>query len=243
MQHTQKKIAMENLLYEGKAKKIFSTDNPNIVRVAYKNDTTAFNGEKFEKLEGKGHLNNEISSYFFSYLKEHGIDSHFVEKISDTEQLVQRVEIIPLEVVTRNVAAGSLSKRIGWEEGRKMPGPVVEFYYKNDDLGDPMLADVHIQTLGLATSEELEVLRNKALKINNYLLKLLESRGLLLVDFKLEFGRDSSGRLLLADEISPDTCRFWDSETNEKLDKDRFRRDLGGVTEAYAEVLRRLNSN
>ena len=234
---------MENLLYEGKAKKIFSTDNPNIVRVAYKNDTTAFNGEKFEKLEGKGHLNNEISSYFFSYLKEHGIDSHLVEKISDTEQLVQRVEIIPLEVVTRNVAAGSLSKRIGWEEGRKMPGPVVEFYYKNDDLGDPMLADVHIQTLGLATSEELEVLRNKALKINNYLLKLLESRGLLLVDFKLEFGRDSSGRLLLADEISPDTCRFWDSETNEKLDKDRFRRDLGGVTEAYAEVLRRLNSN
>ena len=233
----------ETLLYEGKAKKIFSTDDADIVRVTYKNDTTAFNGEKFEKLEGKGHLNNEISSYFFSYLKEHGIDSHFVEKISDTEQLVQRVEIIPLEVVTRNVAAGSLSKRIGWEEGRKMPGPVVEFYYKNDDLGDPMLADVHIQTLGLATSEELEVLRNKALKINNYLLKLLESRGLLLVDFKLEFGRDSSGRLLLADEISPDTCRFWDSETNEKLDKDRFRRDLGGVTEAYAEVLRRLNSN
>jgi phosphoribosylaminoimidazole-succinocarboxamide synthase len=233
---------MENILYEGKAKIIYTTENPEIIRVAYKNDTTAFNGEKFEKLEGKGQLNNEISSYFFSYLKEQGIESHFVKKISNTEQLVRRVDIVPLEVVTRNIAAGSLSKRIGWEEGRKMPEPIVEFYFKNDDLGDPMLADVHIQTLGLATESDLEILRKKALEVNNHLLNLLEPRGLLLVDFKLEFGRDASGQLLLADEISPDTCRFWDAETQEKLDKDRFRRDLGGVTDAYAEVLRRLNS-
>ena len=231
---------MENILYEGKAKIIYTTENPEIIRVAYKNDTTAFNGEKFEKLEGKGQLNNEISSYFFSYLKEQGIESHFVKKISDTEQLVRRVEIIPLEVVTRNVAAGSLSKRIGWGEGRKMPGPVVEFYYKNDDLGDPMLADVHIQTLGLATESDLEILRKKALEVNNHLLNLLEPRGLLLVDFKLEFGRDASGQLLLADEISPDTCRFWDIESGKILDKDRFRRDLGGVTEAYREIHQRL---
>jgi len=233
----------ETLLYEGKAKKIFSSDDPNIVRVAYKNDTTAFNGEKFEKLEGKGHLNNEITTFFFKYLAEQGIVSHFVRKISDTEQLVKRVEIVPLEVVTRNFSAGSLSKRLGWEEGRKLPEPIVEFYYKDDELGDPLLADVHIHTLGLATDEELNELRKRALEVNDCLLKLLLPRGLLLVDFKLEFGRDSSGNLLLADEISPDTCRFWDAETREKLDKDRFRRDLGGVTEAYAEVLRRLNSS
>ena len=233
----------ETLLYEGKAKKIFSSDDPNIVRVAYKNDTTAFNGEKLEKLEGKGQLNNEITTFFFKYLAEQGIASQFVRKISDTEQLVKRVEIVPLEVVTRNFSAGSLSKRLGWEEGRKLPEPIVEFYYKDDELGDPLLADVHIHTLGLATDEELNELRKRALEVNNCLLKLLLPRGLLLVDFKLEFGRDSSGNLLLADEISPDTCRFWDAETREKLDKDRFRRDLGGVTEAYAEVLRRLNSS
>ena len=231
------------LLYEGKAKQIFSSDDPNIVRVAYKNDTTAFNGEKFEKLEGKGQLNNEITTFFFKYLAEQGIASHFVRKISDTEQLVKRVEIVPLEVVTRNFSAGSLSKRLGWEEGRKLPEPIVEFYYKDDELGDPLLADVHIHTLGLATDEELNELRKRALEVNDCLLKLLLPRGLLLVDFKLEFGRDSSGNLLLADEISPDTCRFWDAETHEKLDKDRFRCDLGGVTEAYAEVLRRLNSS
>jgi len=156
---------------------------------------------------------------------------------------VKRVEIVPLEVVTRNFSAGSLSKRLGWEEGRKLPEPIVEFYYKDDELGDPLLADVHIHTLGLATDEELNEFRKRALEVNDCLLKLLLPRGLLLVDFKLEFGRDSSGNLLLADEISPDTCRFWDAETREKMDKDRFRRDLGGVTEAYAEVLRRLNSS
>jgi len=239
----QKNIMSEKLLYEGKAKKIFSTDDADIVRVAYKNDTTAFNGEKFEQLEGKGQLNNEITSFFFNYLAEQGIESHFVRKISDTEQLVKRVEIVPLEVVTRNIAAGSLSKRLGWEEGRKLPEPIVEFYYKDDDLGDPLLADVHIQTLGLATDEELNELRRRALAVNDSLLKLLTPRGLLLVDFKLEFGRDSSGNFLLADEISPDTCRFWDAETHEKMDKDRFRRDLGGVTEAYAEVFKRITAN
>ena len=239
----QKNIMSEKLLYEGKAKKIFSTDDADIVRVAYKNDTTAFNGEKFEQLEGKGQLNNEITSFFFNYLAEQGIESHFVRKISDTEQLVKRVEIVPLEVVTRNIAAGSLSKRLGWEEGRKLPEPIVEFYYKDDDLGDPLLADVHIQTLGLATDEELNELRRRALAVNDSLLKLLTPRGLLLVDFKLEFGRDSSGNYLLADEISPDTCRFWDAETHEKMDKDRFRRDLGGVTEAYAEVFKRITAN
>ncbi|MDG2064305.1 MAG: phosphoribosylaminoimidazolesuccinocarboxamide synthase [SAR324 cluster bacterium] len=233
----------ETLLYEGKAKKIFSTDDADIVRVAYKNDTTAFNGEKFEKLEGKGHLNNEITSFFFNYLAEQGIESHFVRKISDIEQLVKRVEIVPLEVVTRNIAAGSLSKRLGWEEGRKLPESIVEFYYKDDDLGDPLLADAHIQTLGLASDEELNELRRRALAVNDSLLKLLTPRGLLLVDFKLEFGRDSSGNLLLADEISPDTCRFWDAKTHEKMDKDRFRRDLGGVTEAYAEVFKRITAN
>ncbi|MBT5795568.1 phosphoribosylaminoimidazolesuccinocarboxamide synthase [bacterium] len=233
----------EKLLYEGKAKKIFSTDDADIVRVAYKNDTTAFNGEKFEQLEGKGQLNNEITSFFFDYLAEQGIESHFVRKISDTEQLVKRVEIVPLEVVTRNIAAGSLSKRLGWEEGRKLPEPIVEFYYKDDDLGDPLLADVHIQTLGLVIDEELNELRRRALAVNDSLLKLLTPRGLLLVDFKLEFGRDSSGNFMLADEISPDTCRFWDAETHKKMDKDRFRRGLGGVTEAYAEVFKRITAN
>ena len=228
------------LLYEGKAKKIFTTDNPEVVRVAYKNDTTAFNGEKFERLEGKGRLNNEISAFFFEHLHQQGIRSHFVKKLSETEQLVRRVQIVPLEVVTRNIAAGSLSKRLGWEEGRKLPAPIVEFYYKSDDLGDPILADVHIHTLGLATKSELAELRQRALSVNKCLQQLLGSCRLLLVDFKLEFGRDTDGNLLLADEISPDTCRFWDATTQKKLDKDRFRRDLGGVVDAYEEVWRRL---
>ena len=232
----------DTLLYEGKAKKIFTTDHPEVVRVAYKNDTTAFNGEKFEKLAGKGRLNNEISSFFFEHLHQQGIRNHFVEKLSATEQLVRRVEIIPLEVVIRNIAAGSLSKRTGWEEGKKLPAPLVEFYYKNDDLGDPLLADVHIDMLGLASESELAELRQRGLGINDCLQQLLEPCGILLVDCKLEFGRDAEGNLLLADEISPDTCRFWDVVTQEKLDKDRFRRDLGGVVEAYDEIWRRLTA-
>ena len=232
----------DTLLYEGKAKKIFTTDHPEVVRIAYKNDTTAFNGEKFEKLAGKGRLNNEISSFFFEHLHQQGIRNHFVEKLSATEQLVRRVEIIPLEVVIRNIAAGSLSKRTGWEEGKKLPAPLVEFYYKNDDLGDPLLADVHIDMLGLASESELAELRQRGLGINDCLQQLLEPCGILLVDCKLEFGRDAEGNLLLADEISPDTCRFWDVVTQEKLDKDRFRRDLGGVVEAYDEIWRRLTA-
>ena len=232
----------DTLLYEGKAKKIFTTDHPEVVRIAYKNDTTAFNGEKFEKLAGKGRLNNEISSFFFEHLHQQGIRNHFVEKLSATEQLVRRVEIIPLEVVTRNISAGSLCKRTGWEEGEKLPAPLVEFYYKNDDLGDPLLADVHIDMLGLASESELAELRQRGLGINDCLQQLLEPCGILLVDCKLEFGRDAEGSLLLADEISPDTCRFWDVVTQEKLDKDRFRRDLGGVVEAYGEIWRRLTA-
>jgi phosphoribosylaminoimidazole-succinocarboxamide synthase len=232
----------DTLLYEGKAKKIFTTDHPEVVRIAYKNDTTAFNGEKFEKLAGKGRLNNEISSFFFEHLHQQGIRNHFVEKLSATEQLVRRVEIIPLEVVTRNISAGSLCKRTGWEEGEKLPAPLVEFYYKNDDLGDPLLADVHIDMLGLASESELAELRQRGLGINDCLQQLLEPCGILLVDCKLEFGRDAEGNLLLADEISPDTCRFWDVVTQEKLDKDRFRRDLGGVVEAYDEIWRRLTA-
>ncbi len=233
----------ETLLYEGKAKQIFSTEDPQVVRVQYKNDTTAFNGKKFEQIEGKGQLNNQITSFFFSYLKEQGIPNHFIEKTSDTEQLVQRVNIIPLEVVTRNIVAGSLCKRIGWEEGKELPKPIVEFYYKDDDLGDPLLADCHIKILELATDNELQELKEKAFEINECLMKLLRPKGLLLVDFKLEFGKDTDGNILLADEISPDTCRFWDAESKEKMDKDRFRQSLGGVSDAYAEVYQRLISN
>ncbi len=228
------------LLYEGKAKLLYATDDPAILRVVYKNDATAFNGKKFAQLEGKAELNNSISSFFFEYLREHGIPSHYVRKLSDTEQLVRRVSIIPLEVVVRNVAAGSLSKRIGWEEGRDLPDPIVEFYYKDDALGDPLLTEDHIRLLGIADETVLEELRGIGFAVNRCLREFLEPKGLRLIDFKLEFGRDANGTLTLADEISPDTCRFWDAESDKKLDKDRFRRDLGGVMDAYEEVLRRI---
>ena len=232
----------EELLYEGKAKKLFITEDPQILRVEYKDDATAFNGEKFDRLKGKGRLNNAITVFFFEHLETKDIPSHFVRKISETEQLVRRVKIIPLEVVVRNVAAGSLSKRIGWEEGKELPHPIVEFYYKDDDLGDPLLAEEHIRLLELASEAQIEELKKRGLAVNEALKFLMLSKGIRLIDFKLEFGLDQNGEILLADEISPDTCRFWDAETQEKLDKDRFRRDLGGVTDAYAEVLRRLNS-
>ena len=233
----------KNLLYEGKAKKLFLTDQPDILHVYYKDDATAFNGKKFEQLKGKGRLNNAITAYFFEFLAGEGIQNHFVRRISDTEQLVRKVEIIPLEVVVRNVAAGSLSRRIGWEEGRELPDQIVEYYYKDDDLGDPLLAEEHIRMLRLIDAEELAELRNQALLVNQTLKSLLEPKGILLVDFKLEFGRDENGSLLLADEISPDTCRFWDKHSGEKLDKDRFRQDLGGVTKAYREFFKRLNED
>ena len=230
----------EELLYEGKAKKLFITKDPQILRVEYKDDATAFNGKKFDRLKGKGRLNNAITVFFFEHLEKKDIPSHFVRKISETEQLVRRVKIIPLEVVVRNVAAGSLSKRIGWEEGKELPHPIVEFYYKDDDLGDPLLAEEHIRLLELASEAQIEELKKRGLAVNEALKSLMLSKGIRLIDFKLEFGLDQKGEILLADEISPDTCRFWDIESGKILDKDRFRRDLGGVTEAYREIHQRL---
>ena len=230
----------EELLYEGKAKKLFITEDPQILRVEYKDDATAFNGQKFDRLRNKGRLNNAITVFFFEHLETKDIPSHFVRKISETEQLVRRVKIIPLEVVVRNVAAGSLSKRIGWEEGKELPHPIVEFYYKDDDLGDPLLAEEHIRLLELASEAQIEELKKRGLAVNEALKSLMLSKGIRLIDFKLEFGLDQKGEILLADEISPDTCRFWDIESGKILDKDRFRRDLGGVTEAYLEIHQRL---
>ena len=231
---------LEELLYEGKAKKLFITEDPQILRVEYKDDATAFNGKKFDRLKDKGRLNNAITVFFFEYLETKDIPSHFVRKISETEQLVRKVKIIPLEVVVRNVAAGSLSKRIGWEEGKELPHPIVEFYYKDDDLGDPLLAEEHIRLLELASEAQIEELKKRGLAVNEALKSLMLSKGIRLIDFKLEFGLDQKGEILLADEISPDTCRFWDIESGKILDKDRFRRDLGGVTEAYLEIHQRL---
>ena len=230
----------EELLYEGKAKKLFITEDPQILRVEYKDDATAFNGKKFDRLKDKGRLNNAITVCFFEHLEKKDIPSHFVRKISETEQLVRRVKIIPLEVVVRNVAAGSLSKRIGWEEGKELPHPIVEFYYKDDDLGDPLLAEEHIRLLELASEAQIEELKKRGLAVNEALESLMLSKGIRLIDFKLEFGLDQKGEILLADEISPDTCRFWDIESGKILDKDRFRRDLGGVTDAYREIHQRL---
>jgi phosphoribosylaminoimidazole-succinocarboxamide synthase len=231
---------MRELLYEGKAKRIFSTDDEQIVLIEYKDSATAFNGEKKAEITGKGRLNNEITSLLFLKLKDQGIESHFIERLSETEQLVKRVTIIPLEVVVRNIAAGSLSKRLGIEEGKELTKPLVEFYLKNDDLGDPLLTTDHIYELNIATEEELTILKEKALKINTVLSSFFNELGINLIDFKLEFGKDAEGSILLADEISPDTCRLWDKKTNEKLDKDVFRRDLGSLTEAYETILARL---
>ncbi len=227
-------------LYEGKAKKIYRTSEPGLYWVEYKDDATAFNGEKKGTITGKGELNNRITAIFFNLLKDHGIDNHFVRLLSANEQLVRQVEIIPLEVVVRNIAAGSLAKRLGLEEGTPLPQPVMEFYYKNDTLGDPLINHSHIKVLGVASEADLAEIEALALKVNDVLNEHLARRDVLLVDFKLEFGRTPDGTILLADEISPDTCRFWDAKTKEKLDKDRFRRDLGHVAEAYQEMLRRL---
>lgn len=230
------------LIYEGKAKKVFTTANPDEYLVYFKDDATAFNGEKRGIISGKGELNNKISAFFFELLGRHGIPHHFVRLVSDREMLVKKLDILPIEVVARNVAAGSLAKRIGWEEGRTLPLPVVEFYYKNDALGDPLINSYHARAMGLATDEQLRQLEDYALRINAILSAYLREKKLALIDFKLEFGLHH-GELLLGDEISPDTCRFWDTETKEKLDKDRFRRDLGGVEEAYQEIWRRLTSS
>ena len=228
------------LLYEGKAKRIYRTESADMVWVEYKDSATAFNGEKKETITGKGRLNNEITTLLFRKLQAVGIKTHFVEKLSETEQLVKKVSIIPLEVVTRNVIAGSLSKRLGMEEGTVLAEPIVEFYFKDDDLGDPLVTEDHIRVLNVASPEQVSVLRDMALQINQVLIDHFASCRVRLVDFKLEFGVTDEGEIILADEISPDTCRFWDATTGEKLDKDRFRRDMGNVEEAYIEILNRI---
>ena len=229
------------LLYEGKAKRVYETSDPDLLWIEYKDSATAFDGKKKAEIAGKGRLNNLISSIVFTKLQERGIASHFVRQLSETEQLVKKVEIIPLEVVVRAYAAGSISKRLGIPEGTELPRPIVEFYYKNDALGDPLLTEDHIEILGLASKAEVELLKAKALEVNQVLSELFRQLGIKLVDFKLEFGRDSQGNIVLADEISPDTCRLWDLETGERLDKDVFRRDLGSLTEAYEAILARLS--
>lgn len=226
-------------LYEGKAKKIFKTADPNQLLVEFKDDATAFDGVKKDRLQDKGILNNRLSAIFFQLLEKKGIETHYLETLNEREMLVKALEIIPVEVIVRNIAAGSISKRLGIEEGVKLNKTVLEFSLKDDALHDPMINHYHIYALDLATAEEMAIIEKAALEINAILIPYLEQKGIRLVDFKLEFGRHQ-GRVILGDEISPDTCRFWDSSSGEKLDKDRFRRDLGGVVEAYREVLRRL---
>ena len=218
------------LLYEGKAKKVYATENPDYCIVSYKDDATAFNGLKKGTIVGKGVVNNRMSNFMFQLLEKHGIKTHFVEELSD-------------RVIVRNKAAGSLSKRLGLEEGTPMRVPVLEFCYKNDDLGDPMVNNYHILAAGFATQEEIDKISSMALKVNELMLEFFKSIGVDLIDFKIEFGKTSDGEIILADEISPDTCRFWDINTHEKLDKDRFRRDMGGVEEAYAEMMKRIGLN
>ncbi|WP_307893553.1 phosphoribosylaminoimidazolesuccinocarboxamide synthase [Bacillus swezeyi] len=233
-------IVKNELLYEGKAKKIYRTDDDNVLFVEYKNSATAFNGEKKAEIDGKGRLNNEISSLIFTRLHEKGIRNHFVERISETEQLIQKVTIIPLEVVVRNVVAGSMSKRLGIPEGTELGQPIIEFYYKDDALGDPLITEDHIWLLKAAEPEQVEKIKSIARHVNEELQQIFAAGDVRLIDFKLEFGLDADGQVLLADEISPDTCRLWDKETNEKLDKDVFRRNLGGLTDAYEEIFKRL---
>ncbi|MCZ8537180.1 phosphoribosylaminoimidazolesuccinocarboxamide synthase [Paenisporosarcina quisquiliarum] len=228
------------LLYEGKAKRLYTTDKEDILFVEYKDSATAFNGEKKAEIAGKGTLNNRITSLLFEKLKAAGIDSHFVEQLSDHEQLVKKVDIIPIEVVVRQVAAGSLAKRLGLEEGVELARPIVEFYFKDDELGDPLITEEHIEILNIASQEEVLALYEKGLQVNEVLSQFFKEIGVILVDFKLEFGRDNKGNVLLADEISPDTCRLWDEKTKQKLDKDVFRRDLGQLTDAYEIILSRL---
>ncbi|HGS9602408.1 TPA: phosphoribosylaminoimidazolesuccinocarboxamide synthase [Clostridioides difficile] len=230
------------LLYEGKAKQVYSTDNENEYVVYYKDDATAFNGEKKAEISSKGILNNKISTIIFEMLKENNINTHFIKSLSDREMLVKKVEILPLEVIVRNIAAGSICKRVGLEEGVVFDEPIFEISYKNDAYGDPMLNDDYAVAMKLATREELKFLREETLKINELLKAFFLKLNLKLVDFKIEFGKDSEGNIILADEVSPDTCRLWDVNTNKKLDKDRFRKDLGDLVEGYTEVLSRMNN-
>ena len=230
-------------LYEGKAKKVYATGDDNLYIVSYKDDATAFNGLKRGTISGKGVINNRMSNALMRMLEGEGIPTHFVREISERDTLVKKVQIVPLEVIIRNIAAGSFSKHYGVEEGTLLKVPTIEFSYKNDDLGDPLINDYHALALGLATQEEIDTIKKYAFKVNEELKAFWKSCGVTLVDFKLEFGRLSDGTIVLADEISPDTCRLWDSETGMKLDKDRFRRDMGGVEDAYQEIMRRLQAH
>ena len=227
-------------LYEGKAKKVFATDDPNLVIVDYKDDATAFNGLKKGSIAGKGVINNVMSNHMFQLLEKQGVPTHFVEQLSERETLVKKVSIVPLEVIIRNISAGSFAKRFGVEEGIVFDEPTIEFSYKNDDLGDPLMNAYHAVALKAVTREEIETIKSMAFKVNEVMKQYFDSLNVILVDFKLEFGKTADGKIVLADEISPDTCRLWDKTTKEKLDKDRFRRDLGGVEEAYQEIMKRV---
>ena len=227
-------------LYEGKAKKVFATEDKDLVIVSYKDDATAFDGLKKGTISGKGAVNNKMSNYLMQLLEKEGVPTHFVKELSDSETVVKKVEIVPLEVIIRNISAGSFAKRYGVDEGIVFKKPTIEFSYKNDDLHDPLINSYHALALGLASEDEINTIKNMAFKVNDVLKKYFLSLNVKLVDFKLEFGRTADGTVVLADEISPDTCRFWDADTNEKLDKDRFRRDLGSVEEAYAEMMNRV---
>ena len=236
---------MEKLqqLYEGKAKKVFATDDPELLIVEYKDDATAFNGLKKGTIQGKGVINNQMSNRLMAKMETAGVPTHYVKELNQRETLVKKVQIVPLEVIIRNIAAGSFSKRYGVEEGVVFEQPTIEFSYKNDELGDPLINTYHALALKLATPDEIETIKKYAFQVNDFLRAFWKACGVTLVDFKLEFGRLSDGTIVLADEISPDTCRLWDSKTGEKLDKDRFRRDLGGVEEAYAEIMNRLETH
>ena len=230
-------------LYEGKAKKVFATNDPDLVIVSYKDDATALDGLKKGTITGKGVINNNMSNYLCRLLEKHGVPTHFVEELNDRETVVKKVSIVPLEVIIRNISAGSFAKRYGVEEGIVFAEPTIEFSYKNDDLHDPLINSYHALALGLATKKEIEEIKAMAFKVNDILKEYFLSLNVKLVDFKLEFGRLKDGTIVLADEISPDTCRFWDADTNEKLDKDRFRRDMGGVEDAYNEMMKRVFGN
>ena len=233
-------MEIKEMLYEGKAKQVFATENPEIVMVHYKDDATAFNGLKKGTITGKGVINNRVTNFMMQKLEGEGIPTHFVEELNDRDTLVKKVQIVPLEVIIRNISAGSFAKRFGVEEGIVFENPTIEYSYKNDDLGDPMINTAQALALKLATPAEIETIRTMAFRINDVMKAFFKEVGVDLVDFKLEFGRLSDGTIVLADEISPDTCRFWDSKTHEKLDKDRFRRDLGNVEDAYQEMMKRI---
>jgi phosphoribosylaminoimidazole-succinocarboxamide synthase len=230
----------EQLLYEGKAKRVYATEDPDVVLQRYKDDATAFDGQKRGSWKDKGRTNATMSAAMFKYLEEHGVPTHFIEQVDATTIKTRRLEMLPVEIIVRNVAAGSLARRLGYEEGTPLKQPIVELYLKSDELGDPMLTRAHFRELGVE-DDVLDFCEELGRKVNDILRPFFDERGIILVDFKLEAGRDSSGSLMLADEISPDTCRFWDKETGERLDKDRFRRDMGGIEEAYAEMLRRVS--